>query len=107
MDLYKSAGDACEKEGGLAVIAVIVEVGDNKHEELEKIVKLIDNIKYKDEKVVLNECIYVDKLIPKSWYSYSFLFPLFYLECHFVFNINRLILSHYLQIKITLHTKAL
>lgn len=68
VDLYKSAGDAGEKEGGLAVIGVFVEVGDHEHEELEKIAKLMDNIKYKDDKVVLNECIHVDKLMPKSWY---------------------------------------
>jgi len=51
------------------VIGVFVEIGNTDHEELEKIVKLIDKIKYKNDKVTLSEPLSVDKLMPDSEYA--------------------------------------
>ncbi|XP_074593315.1 carbonic anhydrase 7-like isoform X3 [Brevipalpus obovatus] len=69
---YATAGEAAKNANGLAVIGVFVEIGNADHEELEKIVKLMDKIKYKDDKVTLSESLSLDKLFPDkhSYFTY-------------------------------------
>lgn len=49
-DKYASFGEAASKEDGLAVLGTFLEIGDE-HGELSKLTDILDQIKFKDDKV--------------------------------------------------------
>ncbi|XP_053202188.1 carbonic anhydrase 1-like isoform X2 [Panonychus citri] len=71
--LFSSFGEAVKKDRGLSVIAVFLEVGDKKNEQIEKIVKHLKDIKYKDEKTIISEGISYVGFFPekKSYFTYE------------------------------------
>eukprot|EP00096_Caligus_rogercresseyi_P012854 TRINITY_DN551_c0_g1_i1.p1 TRINITY_DN551_c0_g1~~TRINITY_DN551_c0_g1_i1.p1 ORF type:complete len:261 (-),score=69.52 TRINITY_DN551_c0_g1_i1:166-948(-) len=62
---YASPEEAAEKEDGLAVLGMFIEVG-TKHEEFNKIVEALDRIKYKGDQTVLASPVDPTKFLPES-----------------------------------------
>merc|ERR1711951_109040 len=62
---YSSPNEAAGEPDGLAVLGIFLEVGD-KHEELDKVFKLLDQIKFKGDKVSFAEPVEPSKFLPKD-----------------------------------------
>nr|ACO12737.1 Carbonic anhydrase 2 [Lepeophtheirus salmonis] len=62
---YPSPEVAADKEDGLAVLGMFIEVGE-KHEEFQKVVDSLQKIKFKGEKTVLASSVDPTKFLPKS-----------------------------------------
>merc|ERR1711974_522512 len=70
---YSSPNEAAGEPDGLAVLGIFLEVGE-KHEELDKVFKLLDQIKFKGDKVSFAEPVEPSKFLPKdtkSLYTYE------------------------------------
>ena len=71
--LFSSFGEAVQKDLGLSVIAVFLEIGSKKNDQVEKIVKNLKSIKYKEEKTTISEAISLAGFFPekKSYFTYE------------------------------------
>jgi len=70
---YSSPNEAAGEPDGLAVLGMFLEVGD-KHEELDKVLGVLDKIKFKGDKVSFDKPIEPSKFLPKdtkSFYTYE------------------------------------
>merc|ERR1711974_153279 len=70
---YDSPNVAAGEPDGLAVLGIFLEVG-SKHPELDKVFKLLDQIKFKGDKVSFAEPVEPSKFLPKdtkSLYTYE------------------------------------
>ena len=69
---YNSAGDAFDKEDGLAVLGMLVKVGDKEHPELQKICEKLAEVENPHDKTQLETAVDVGALLPKnrSFYTY-------------------------------------
>ena len=69
---YNCAGDAFDKEDGLAVLGMLVKVGDKEHPELQKICEKLAEVENPHDKTQLETAVDVGALLPKnrSFYTY-------------------------------------
>lgn len=70
---YSSPNEAAGEPDGLAVLGIFLEVGE-KHEEFDKVCKLLEKIKFKGDKVSFEEPVEPSKFLPsdtKSLYTYE------------------------------------
>lgn len=90
-DLFSSFAEAVDRDKGLVVIGVFLDIGEKENNELEKITRMMSMIKYKNQKAIINDKINIEELFPKGK---------FYL-------IEGLILTNKLYFQFTyLHTKC-
>ena len=62
---YSSPNEAAGEPDGLAVLGIFLEVGD-KHEEFDKVCKMLEKIKFKGDKEAFNEPVEPSKFLPKD-----------------------------------------
>lgn len=62
--LYTGVTEAIKQPNGLAVVAVFIDIGYQINEELDKLLQRIDTIKYKGERMLLNDPVDIGKLMP-------------------------------------------
>jgi carbonic anhydrase 2 len=70
---YGSFQEAADKPDGLAVLGILLQVGDKSHEEFAKITSMLGNIKLKGDIVALAEPLDPANLIPGSDCYYTYL----------------------------------
>ncbi|CAG2108863.1 unnamed protein product [Medioppia subpectinata] len=71
-ELFSSPADAMPSNNGLTVLGVFLDIGNERNEELEKLLQNICLVKYKGEKCKIAHNVDVTKLFPdnKSYYTY-------------------------------------
>jgi len=69
---YSSAGEAFDKEDGLAVLGLLVKVGEKEHPELQKICEKLPEVENPFDKTQLETTVDVAALLPKdrSFFTY-------------------------------------
>jgi len=69
---YPSFKEACANPDGLAVLGVLLEVGEEDHPEIEKICELIPNIMFKGQSTKITSPIDPEKFLPEdtSYWTY-------------------------------------
>ncbi|CAG2169552.1 unnamed protein product, partial [Oppiella nova] len=72
-ELFSTALEAMPSSNGLAVLGVFLDVGNERNEELDRLLTNICLVKYKGEKCKIAHNVDVEKLLPenKSYYTYS------------------------------------
>ncbi|XP_075215592.1 carbonic anhydrase 2-like [Lycorma delicatula] len=70
---YKTFAEAAQHPDGLAVLGVFFEVGEDKHDEVEKIVSLIQHIVYRGEEKEITKNIDPTNLLPKRTHYWTYL----------------------------------
>lgn len=65
-DLFSSFEEAVDRDKGLVVIGVFLDVDNQGHKELEKITSAMSLIKYKNQKALIKEKINIDAFFPQS-----------------------------------------
>lgn len=73
---FSSFSEAVSQDKGLAVVAVFLEVGPKHHSEFDKITKLMKDIQYKGESVVVREPIDLHNFLPLCKTSFPSLLSL-------------------------------
>lgn len=73
---YKSPSEAISQPDGLAVLGIFFEVSEEEHEEFSKLCKLLDRIRFKDEKASFQEPVDLEKFLPtdddeKTFWTYD------------------------------------
>lgn len=70
--LFNSASDAMPNNNGLAVLGVLIEVGSEKNEELDKVLSQVSQITYKGDKSNIAQDLSIEKLLPanKAYWTY-------------------------------------
>lgn len=61
---YKAASEAISKPDGLAVLGIFIEVGEDPHPEFDKLCKLLDKIRFKNQKASFMEPFDVEQFLP-------------------------------------------